>query len=160
VAPEAVVNPTVATGFNPGADPVPGQGQNSKTLPFRNFQISDVGTNWDYTFRAGLFGGDYTSNSSGPVSGGSSRGDDGGNGGQAMAVWTDARNGRGSGDPTSTQPGRNPICEQSDVFFDRYSLGGDRNDNNDNGHADQSFLVAPCPPGIQDKRGDHRGDHN
>jgi hypothetical protein len=160
VAPEAIVNPTVATGFNPGAGPIPGNGQNARTLPFRNFQISDVGTNFDYTFRAGLFAGDYSGNSSGPiVNGATGHGDDGDdNGGQAAAFWTDARNGRGSGDPTSTQPGRNPICEQSDVFFDHYSLGGDKNDNNDRGHADQSFLVAPCPTGIQDKRqggGDH-----
>jgi hypothetical protein len=150
-APEAVVNPTVATGFDPGAGPVPGQGQNSATLPFRNFQISDVPSNWDYTFRAGIFGGDYTSNSSGPTVGGS-KGDDGDNSGQAMAVWTDARNGRGSGSPTTVQPGRNPICEQSDVFFDRYSLDGHGDENDKKGgHADPSFLVTPCPAGIQDK---------
>lgn len=155
VAPEAVVNPTVVTGFNPGAGPIPGNGQDSSTLPFRNFQISDVGSNWDYSFRAGIFAGDYSGNSSGPIVGGGSKGDEGDNGGQAAAFWTDARNGRGSGAPTSLQPGRNPICEQSDVFFDRYALPGEGNGNGGgNGHADPSFLVAPCPTGIQD-HGNH-----
>src|SRR6185312_1638977 len=110
VAPEAVVNPTAATGFNPGAGPVPGNGQSSATIPWRNFQVSDIGSNFDYTFRAGLFAGDYTSNSSGPVVGVND------NQRQAMTTWTDARNGRGSGTPATTQPGRNPICEQSDIF--------------------------------------------
>jgi hypothetical protein len=153
VAPEAIVNPTVATGFNPGAGPVPGNGQNSNTLPFRNFQISDVGTNFDYSFRAGIFAGDYSGNSSGPIVTGDTKGDEDG---QAAALWTDARNGRGSGDPTSTQPGRNPICEQSDVFFDRYSVrgGGKKHDDEKGDKADQSFLIAPCPAGIKDKRGD------
>lgn len=147
VAPEAVVNPSVATGFDPGAGPVPGNGQNPATLPFRNFQISDVGTNFDYTFRAGLFAGDYSGNSSGPIDPVSAN-DSGG----AAAFWTDARNGRGSGDPTSTQPGRNPICEQSDVFFDRYSLSGNgTKPTGGTGKADDSFLVAPCPSSIQDK---------
>jgi hypothetical protein len=147
VAPEAVVNPTVATGFNPGTGPVPGQNQNPRTLPFRNFQISDVGTNWDYSFRAGIFAGDYSGNTSGPIVG------SGDSNGQAAAFWTDARNGRGSGTPTSTQPGRNPICEQSDVFFGHYNLGGEGNNNGGdaNSGADQSFLIAPCPSGIQDK---------
>ena len=116
VAPEAVVNPTVATGFNPGAGPVPGNGQNSSTLPFANFQISDVGTNFDYSFRAGIFAGDYSGNASGPTVTG--------DGNKTAAFFTDARNGRGSGAPTSLEPGRNPICEQSDVFFDSYSSNG------------------------------------
>jgi hypothetical protein len=149
VAPGAVVNPTVATGFDPGPGPVPGNGQASNTVPFDNFQISDVGTNWDYSFRAGLFAGDYSGNSSGPIVTG-----DGGS--QAAAFWTDARNGRGSGTPTSTQPGRNPICEQSDVFFDRFSIkgGGRKHNDEQGGNADQSFLVAPCPAAIKDKRQD------
>ena len=150
VAPEAIVNPTVATGFNPGPGPVPGNGQDSSTLPFRNFQISDVGSNFDYSFRAGIFAGDYSGNTSGPIVTGE------GPGGQAGAFWTDARNGRGSGAPTSVEPGRNPICEQSDVFFDRYALPGEGNGNgngNGNGHADDSFLVAPCPTGIVDGHG-------
>jgi hypothetical protein len=73
---------------------------------------------------------------------------------QTAALWTDARNGRGSGDPTSTEPGRNPICEQSDVFFDRYSSnGGGKKHADENGaKADSSMIVAPCPPGIKDKK--------
>jgi hypothetical protein len=146
VAPEAVVNPTVATGFNPGAGPVPGNGQNPGTLPFNNFQISDVGTNFDYSFRAGIFAGDYSANISGPTVSGADN--------QTAALWTDARNGRGSGAPTTFQPGRNPICEQSDVFFDRYSSnGGGRKHAEENGQkAEDAFLIAPCPDDIKDKK--------
>lgn len=146
VAPEAVVNPTVAAGTDPGSGLVPGNGQNSSTLPFNNFQISDIGSNWDYSFRAGLFAGDYTGNSSGPIVSGDSN--------QGASIWTDARNGRGSGTPTTTQPGRNPICEQSDVFFDRYTVrgGGRKHDDEKGDKADQSLLVAPCPADIKDKK--------
>jgi hypothetical protein len=149
VAPEAVVNPTVATGFNPGAGPVPGNGQNSATLPFKNFQVSDVPSNWDYTFRAGLFGGDYTGHATGPVNAeGDVKGDN-----QVAALWTDARIGRGSGsDATTVQPGRNPICEQSDVFFDRYSSNGNGNNKGGAAKSDSLFLVTPCPTDIQDKK--------
>jgi hypothetical protein len=113
-----------------------------------------VGSNWDYSFRAGLFAGDYSGNSSGPIVTGDVAGGGDEGGGQAAAFWTDARNGRGSGTPTSTQPGRNPICEQSDVFFDRFSVkgGGRKHDDENGAKADPSFLVAPCPPGIQDKK--------
>jgi hypothetical protein len=167
VAPEAVVNPTGVTGFNPGSGPVPGQGQNSATLPFKNFQISDVPSNWDYTFRAGIFAGDYTSNVTGstnPILGGS--GDHGsgsnsageGNNGsdQAYALWTDARNGRGSGDPTSFQAGRNPICEQSDVFFDTLAPHGTEGSGSSNL---TPWLVTPCPLTMQDRHGDHGDGH-
>jgi hypothetical protein len=166
VAPEAVVNPTVATGFDPGAGPVPGQNQNPDTLPFRNFQISDVPSNWDYSFRAGIFAGDYTGNSSGPINPILDRnGNDGDQGdnsnSQPFAIWTDARNGRGSGDPTSFQPGRNPICEQSDIFFDTFSAyandhgnGNGRGDNRGSGDL-TPWLVTPCPTTMQDKESDH-----
>jgi hypothetical protein len=157
VAPEAVVNPTVATGFNPGAGPVPGQNQNSATLPFRNFQISDVGSNFDYTFRAGIFAGDYSGNSSGPVVAGATgnNGDEAGNGERGshdvIAVWTDARNGRGSGAPTSFQPGRNPICEQSDVFFKIYNgQNGGEGSRGREGDSLNGFLVAPCGGDMRD----------
>ncbi|TMG48764.1 MAG: exo-alpha-sialidase [Chloroflexi bacterium] len=145
VAPEAVVNPTVATGFNPGAGPIPGNGQNSATLPFRNFQISDLGTNFDYSFRAGIFAGDYSGNTSGPTVNGDSDGN------QAMAVWTDARNGRGSGAPTSFQPGRNPICEQSDAFFQKYNSENGGRGSKGNASDSDVFLVAPCPGDIQER---------
>jgi hypothetical protein len=146
VAPEAVVNPSVATGFDPGAGPVPGNGQNPATLPFKNFQISDWGTNYDYSFRAGLFAGDYTGNSAGPKD---PNGDEKG-GDTTYAVWTDARNGRGSGGPTNLQPGRNPICEQSDVFFDSYK--SDNGGNGAKGNPKDSidlFTVAACPQDLK-----------
>jgi hypothetical protein len=148
VAPEAVVNPTVATGINPGAGPIPGNGQNSATLPFKNFQISDWGTNYDYSFRAGLFAGDYTGNTAGPTN---PNGDEKG-GDKTTAVWTDARNGRGSGGPTNLQPGRNPICEQSDVFFSTFN--SENGGNGPKGKAQDSvdlFSVAPCPADIKSK---------
>jgi hypothetical protein len=166
VAPEAIVNPGlfgVIGGGNgnvdapPGA--VPGQGQDVKTLPFKNFQISDIGSNFDYTFRAGLFAGDYSGNTSGPLVNGDTKGEHGDHGdGHAAAFWTDARNGRGSGDPTSFEPGRNPICEQSDVFFDDYGLpGGDHGHGKGEGmtKAEQAFLVAPCPAGMLPPGGRH-----
>ena len=157
VAPEAVVNPTVATGFNPGAGPIPGNDQNSATLPFKNFQVSDVPSNWDYTFRAGLFGGDYTMNATGSIDPLlNSHGDDS-NGEKAYGLWTDARNGRGSGDPTSFEAGRNPICEQSDVFFD--SLTGSGHGQGNGPETDLTpWTVTPCPLGATDKH-DH-GDHH
>src|SRR4029079_4470640 len=116
-------------------------------------QVSDVGTNYDYSFRAGIFAGDYSGNTSGPiVAGPDTPGGD--NGCKAGASWTDARNGRGSGAPTSSEPGRNPICEQSDVFFDRYSSsgGGKKHPEENGAKADSSFLVAPCPADIKDKK--------
>ncbi len=147
LAPEAVVNPTGVTGFDPGAGPVPGNGQDTATLPFRNFQISDLGSNYDYSFRAGLFAGDYTGNTAGPKN---PNGDERG-GEQTMAVWTDARNGRGSGGPTNLQSGRNPICEQSDVFSQRYSSENGGNGSKGNpADSVKYFSVTPCPSDIKD----------
>jgi hypothetical protein len=149
LAPEAVVNPTGVTGFDPGAGPVPGNGQNSATLPFRNFQISDWGTNYDYSFRAGLFAGDYTGNSAGPKD---PNGDEKG-GNNTYAVWTDARNGRGSGGPTNLQPGRNPICEQSDVFFDSFASENGSNGPTSNAQSSVDlFTVTPCPADLKPKK--------
>ena len=141
------MNPTAATGFNPGAGPVPGNGQSAATLPFRNFQISDVGSNYDYSFRAGLFAGDYTGNTAGPKD---PNGDEKG-GETTAAVWTDARNGRGSGGPVDLQAGRNPICEQSDVFFQRYNSENGGKGSKANDQSLQFFLTAPCPQDIKDK---------
>ena len=58
---------------------------------------------------------------------------------RAIGFWTDARNGRSS----RNQAGRNPICEQSDVFLDTFDplsrgSGGDAG-------ALAPFLVTPCP---------------
>ena len=147
VAPEAIVNPSVATGFNPGPGTVPGQNQNSATLPFKNFQVSDVPSNWDYSFRAGIFAGDYTGNATGSVNPDLNKNGQDPNADRAYGLWTDARNGRGSGAPTTPEPGRNPICEQSDVFFD--TLNG-----SDNGNAGDLtlWLVTPCPLQMQDKK--------
>lgn len=152
VAPEAVVSPTGATGFDPGSGPVPGNNQNPATLPFRNFQISDVGSNFDYTFRAGIFAGDYSGNTSGPIVAGPDT-PVGDHGFKDAAIWTDARNGRGSGSPTTIEPGRNPICEQSDVFFDTYNTSsGSTNNNGTTGSGyDPAFLVTPCASVMQDK---------
>ena len=153
VAPEAVVNPTVATGFNPAPGAVPGQSQSPATLPFKNFQVSDVPSNWDYTFRAGLFGGDYTGNATGSIDPYLNNKGDDPNADAQYGLWTDARNGRGSGDPASFEAGRNPICEQSDVFFDKLN-GSDKGKATDL----TPWIVTPCPLGMTDKH-DH-GDHH
>jgi hypothetical protein len=160
VAPEAVVNPSVATGFNPGAGPIPGNNQDSATLPFRNFQVSDVPSNWDYTFRAGIFAGDYTGNITGPINPVLDKNGNSGGSDQGAALWTDARNGRGSGSPTTLEPGRNPICEQSDVFFD--SLNGKGNGNGGQNQANKDltpWLITPCPIGSTDKQDKDHGHH-
>jgi hypothetical protein len=149
VAPEAVVNPTVATGFNPAPGPVPGNDQNSATLPFKNFQVSDVPSNWDYSFRAGLFAGDYTGNATGSVDPNLNKNGQDPNADSALGLWTDARNGRGSGGAAASdlEPGRNPICEQSDVFFDRLTASGG------GGAGDLTpFLDTPCPLSMQDTK--------
>jgi hypothetical protein len=124
LAPGAAEIAQPAAPVNPGPDPVPGQGDDYLGS-FTNFQIADVPSNFDYSFRAGLFAGDYENVAV--------------HGSKIYAVWTDARNGRSS----RMQPGRNPICEQSDVFIDIFNTAhGDRGM-----HVDDftPFLVTPCP---------------
>ena len=63
---------------------------------------------------------------------------------------TDARNGRSSGGPAGgatfpSQPGRNPACEQSDVFFDVCGSDRTRNGQDSPSPSDALFLVTPCP---------------
>lgn len=129
------VAPTATTSVTPTA---PSTGPNNTVFPtqtvfpFTNIQISDTPSNFDYTFGNGIFAGDY--------SGVAAQGDRG------YALWTDARNGRGSLGPApgTTQPGRNPACEQSDVFYDSFSLRG----SGMRPHADQNqdaYTVTPCP---------------
>lgn len=115
--------------------PVPGAGP-SFAGPFANFGISDVPSNVDYCFRAGIFCGDYES-----VAVGGSR---------AYTLMTDARNGRSSGGPAGgatfpSQPGRNPTCEQSDVFVDGWSANGPAAGQDTPMKSDALFLVTPCP---------------
>ena len=106
---------TPTSAIPPGPDPVPGQG-NQYVGPFDNQVISDVPHNLDYSFRAGIFMGDYNAVAyvneyAGHGNGHGRAGNGGGGNQQAAAFWTDSRNGRGS------QPGRNPACEQSDVLL-------------------------------------------
>jgi hypothetical protein len=140
LAPAAATIPQPTGPVDPGADPVPGQGP-SYLGPFANQVLSDVPSNMDYSFRAGLFMGDYDQVSfpNFPDVGGDKK--------QAVAIWTDARNGRGSGTPTTTQPGRNPICEQSDMFLDFFDpLREDKSDSISESD-ENAFLVTPCPGG-------------
>jgi hypothetical protein len=126
MAPGATVIPQPTAPINPGLDPVPGQGA-SYVGPLDNFGITDVPSNFDYTFRAGIFAGDYNNVAV--------------DRNQAYAYWTDARNGRSS----RTQGGRNPICEQSDVFMDSYpSRNGNAGQDRPKAQ-DSMFLVTPCP---------------
>ena len=98
------------------------------TFPFRNFGISDTPYNLDYCFRAGIFCGDYE-NVQVDVDG------------NVWAMWTDARNGRSS----RTQTGRNPACEQSDAWADRYSQHSDAHGQQHARSSDSLFYVTPCP---------------
>lgn len=109
---------------DPGDGPVPGQDQ--PDAPFRNLIVSDTPSNFDYGFRAGIFLGDYNNVAV--------------TDGEALTFWTDARNGRSS----RQQPGRNPGCEQADVYLDRYdALSGE--DDARARRTDALFLVTPCP---------------
>jgi hypothetical protein len=136
VADGAAVIPQPTAPVNPSG-PFPGAGDEF-TDPFRNFKVSDVPSNFDYCFRAGIFCGDYESIAV------SHSGEDA----RAWTLSTDARNGRSSGGPAGTstlpsQPGRNPICEQSDIFADSF----DARNGGSGGSAGNitPFLVTPCP---------------
>jgi hypothetical protein len=135
MAPGAEVIPQPNAPFNPGADPVPGQG-GEFLGSLHNFGITDVPSNWDYTFRAGIFAGDYNNVAVTP------------NDTKAYGYWTDARNGRSSGGPaggSGSQPGRNPLCEQADVMVDEYSSEGGSGGQDQPKSEDSMFLVTACP---------------
>jgi hypothetical protein len=138
LAPGAAVIPQPTTPINPSG-PVPGQGS-AFIGPFENFGISDIPSNWDYTFRAGIFAGDYS---------GVTVVDN-----RAYTLWTDARNGRSS----RMQAGRNPICEQSDAFFESWDASGTARGQNSPSSTDALFAVTPCPSDIRDK--DNGGHDN
>jgi hypothetical protein len=109
--------------INPGSGPQPGS--NQTVFPLNNVTISDVPSNMDYSFRGGIFMGDYNSV---VVAGG-----------RAHAFWTDARRGRSS----RLQPGRNPLCEQSDVYHDDEPASGAGSDTGARSY-DSRFLRAQC----------------
>ena len=111
---------------------VPGGAQT--VFPFRNFNVSDTASNWDYSFRAGLFAGDYNNVAIGPDL-------------TVWAFWTDARNGRSARE----QPGRNPLCEQADVFDDEYSAQGGGVVRNSASQGMDLYLVTACPLEAQDR---------
>jgi hypothetical protein len=73
------------------------------------------------------------------------------------ADWTDARNGRSSGGQggdtvAPSEPGRNPLCEQSDIFADTFNINThDEGKKAKDGKDADAFLVALCPPAAQDK---------
>jgi hypothetical protein len=149
VAAEATTPAQPTGAVNPASGAVP-LGAAQASFPFRNMQLQDVPNNWDYTFRAGIFAGDY----SGVAAGADQK---------AWAVWTDSRNGRSS----RNELGRNPACEQSDIFAAIANLNGDNgqgngNGQNDNGHSGDlnAFAVAQCPTAAVDD-GSHggNGDH-
>ena len=152
LAPGAAVIPQPTGPVDPGADPVPGQG-NQYVGSLENHQVSDVPSNYDYSFRAGLFAGDYENLVvADRERGGGDDDDDAGQGRFVINVFTDARNGRSS----RNQPGRNPICEQSDIFFDVYRPLNARSDSRTTDYA--PFLVTPCAPQAVDPRQDGNDD--
>jgi len=128
VAPTAALISQPTAPINPGNEAFSAQTE----FPLRNFTISDTPSNFDYTFRAGIFAGDYSGMAIGPDN-------------QAWAAFTDARNGRSSRE----QSGRNPACEQSDIFVDGYSAvsGGTAKTAQ---ASDGLFLVVPCPEDAAD----------
>ena len=101
---------------------IPGCRPESSLGDWDNFGISDVPSNWDYYVpRRHLLAA--TTRRCRPKAA------------TAYAFFTDARNGRSSGGPAGgatapSQPGRNPACEQSDVFVDHYGsdLGLERSE--------------------------------
>ena len=124
---EAAIVPQPAAPPNPASGAViPGGAQT--VFPFKNFSVSDTASNWDYTFRAGIFAGDYNNVAVDHQN-------------QAWAFWTDARNGRSA----RQQAGRNPICEQSDVFADLYSANAGGNNSAAPTKGMELFLQTPCP---------------
>jgi hypothetical protein len=129
-APTAPIDPS---GSFPGGGP-------TYLGDFSNFGISDIPSNWDYTFRAGIFAGDYSN-----VTVVNDR---------AHTLWTDARNGRSS----RTQAGRNPICEQSDVFYESWDADKKANGQNSPQSSDSLFLVTPCPAAAKDNGNRDRGN--
>jgi hypothetical protein len=138
---EAAVIAQPAEPINPPSGAViPGGAETA--FRFRNFNVSDTTSNFDYGFRAGIFLGDYNG-----VTVGRDR--------TAWTVWTDARNGRSS----RNEAGRNPICEQSDAFNDRYSAQNGGTVRTSATQGMNSFLVTDCPLAMQDRgaRGDGGG---
>jgi hypothetical protein len=137
LAPGAAVIPQPTDLVDPGTGPVPGQGPEFLG-PYHNFGISDFPSNFDYTFRGGIFAGDYDVVATVD--------DDT----KVYSHFTDARNGRSSGGPAGSpappsQPGRNPICEQSDVMVDEYSSTSADAGQKQPKKEDAMFLVTPCP---------------
>jgi len=149
----AEVIPQPTGPIDPGAAPPPGAGDDF-VGDFRNFKLSDVPSNFDYSFRAGIFAGDYDVVTVSRQGGGhdDDRDDDRfGSNSTTYALWTDARNGRSS----RNQFGRNPACEQADAFFDTFNsrFGGS---GGSSGNI-QPFLVTPCPADAPDR---HRNRSN
>ncbi|HEX2432369.1 MAG TPA: sialidase family protein [Gaiellaceae bacterium] len=141
VAPAAGVIPQPTGLVNPGPGDIPPGAGPSYTGTFDNNGISDVPSNYDYSFRAGIFAGDYESVAV------DSR--------HAHTLMTDARNGRSSGGPAGggtfpSQPGRNPACEQADVFYDSWGSDNDPHGQNSPRASDSLFLVTPCPSDTDD----------
>jgi hypothetical protein len=157
VAPGAKAIPQPTAPITPGGGAQPGQGSQFATNDIANQRLSDVPFNLDYSFRAGIFAGDYSAVGFPNVPGddGSKKG-----GGDALGFWTDARNGRGSGWEESFQPGRNPLCEQSDAFATYF----DPQKRLTTAAGDPSpFLVTPCPQGSvapRDGRFDGKPGHH
>jgi hypothetical protein len=130
----AIVDPPTGP-VNPGNELFPEQ----TVFPFKNFTVSDVPSNMDYSFGAGVFVGDYNNVAIGPDN-------------QAVGFWSDARNGRSSrlGTGGANQSGRNPICEQSDAFADLWSAQSGGTADKPQPARDELFLVTPCPADADD----------
>jgi hypothetical protein len=136
VAPAASLITSPGAPVNPGVGDIPPGAGPTFLGNWKNFGISDVPSNYDYSFRAGIFAGDYEVVAV--------------EGNDAYAHFTDARNGRSSGGPAGgatfpSQPGRNPACEQSDTFVEHFPTVGSAYGQNSPKASDSLFLVTPCP---------------
>jgi hypothetical protein len=137
VAAGATAMPQPVAPVNPGPGDIPPGAGPTFTGAWSNYGVSSVPSNYDYSFRAGIFAGDYESVALSDV--------------RVHTLMTDARNGRSSGGPAGgatfpSQPGRNPACEQSDVFYDSWrSNSPDAEAQNSPSASDSLFLVTPCP---------------
>ena len=129
VAPGLLPLPQPTAPVDPGNELLP----EPTGFPYRNYGISDVPSNMDYSFGAGVFIGDYNNVAIGPDN-------------SAYGFWTDTRNGRSSRiGGASAQPGRNPICEQADAWADKWRAGHLPGGQNSPRSTDALFLVTPCP---------------
>ena len=135
-----IPQPTEPIDLGPGSAAQPGQGPRYLG-PFANQVISDVPSNMDDPVPGRPVHGRLRPGQLPELPAVPQNDHDG----DAVAIWTDARNGRGSGAPTSFQAGRNPACEQADMFLDFFNPLREDHTDAVSESEENAFLVTPCP---------------